>query len=263
MPLEQGGSFKETADSRFRAVLDEDCSVELVSITKEVNGIRKWWKPNGEQFEEPPFGIIETNAHGDVELIKYQFFFRIKTNRRFKHFYDRWKLLETEYIDQIESGSVIKNGWYCPNVHAVTCYLPEKKQSCSMAVGLAVGKWTTKVIYKPTTKRSSPTYQGVVFSKPYMKKGKLEIKVTRGISGMSQMAESIVAVDFDGSDHRAIDINTKVVEGKFQMSYRFNLDLAKVKEFQLRVSPYRWVTFENISLSPGLDTDFQIIKDNN
>ncbi len=69
MPLELGGSFKETADSRFSAILDEDCSVELVSITKDANGIRKWWKPNGDQSEEPPFSIIETNTIGEVELI--------------------------------------------------------------------------------------------------------------------------------------------------------------------------------------------------
>ena len=132
-----------------------------------------------------------------------------------------------------------------------------------MAVGVAVDKCITKVIYNPRTKRSSPEYQGVVFSKPYMKKDTLEINVTRGISGMSQMAESIVAVDSDGLDHHTIDINTRVVGGKFQTSYRFNLNLAKVKEFQLRAYPYRWVTFEDISLIAGLETDFQIIRENN
>jgi hypothetical protein len=50
-------SSYETHDLRFSAVLSENAAAGLIAITEGSGNSAKWWKPNGEIFDEAPFII--------------------------------------------------------------------------------------------------------------------------------------------------------------------------------------------------------------
>ncbi|MHC4736927.1 MAG: hypothetical protein ACYTDW_21120 [Planctomycetota bacterium] len=124
-----------------------------------------------------------------------------------------------------------------------------------MEIGIPLGEWTTKATYNPRTKVTSGPDHSVKFDKPHREKGKLKIDVSCNISDFRKTAKQIVAVD---------PTEAKVNERGQKTSLSFgDLRIAQVKEFQYKVCPYTWVTFENISLRPGEITDVQVKVRNN
>ncbi len=146
------------------------------------------------------------------------------------------------------------------------CGLDGDKETSQLRIGAAVGEWITKATYNPKTEVTRGSDKGVKFNKPYIEKGKLKIEVSRVLSDLNEMAEKTIAVDLVGEKH--LPESSKGVfiidgnERKISLSFG-DLRLEQIKEFQFQTCPYTWVTFENISLRPGLITDVQIAIENN
>jgi len=256
-------SSYQIRDSRFSAVLSDNTVVELIAITEDSGNPVKWWKPNGEIFDDAPFIIDDSETTIDDELKQYRFFFRAKTDQSSRSFYS-WDLPEGK-IYRIQQPCFDKDGRIFLDVWVMTCGLDDDKETSQLGMGVAVGEWITKATYNPKTRATSGPDKGVKFRKPHMRKGKLKIDVSYNISDFQKTAEQIVAVDRTGKMHYPnYEKITIEDEGWQKASLCFrDLSLTQVKEFQLKTCPYTWVTFENISLRPGRITDVQIKIENN
>lgn len=257
-------SSYEIQDSRFSAVLSDNTVVELIAITEDSGSPIKWWKPNGEMFDEAPFIIDDSETTIDDELKQYRFFFRAKTDQSSRSFYS-WDSPEGK-IYRIQQPYFGKDGRIFLDVCVMTCALDDDKETSQLGIGVAVGEWITKATYNPKTKATSGPDKGVKFCKPHMRKGELKIEVSHVFSDLTEMAEKTVAIDLIGENHLPESSESEFIIDKHErkMSLSFgDLRLDQIKEFQFKTCPYTWATFENISLRPGRITDVQIKIENN
>lgn len=257
-------SSYQIRDSRFSAVLSDNTVVELIAITEDSGSPIKWWKPNGEIFDEAPFVIDDSETTIDDELKQYRFFFRAKTDQSSGSFYS-WDLPEGK-IYRIQQPCFGEDGRIFLDVCFMTCALDDDKEASQLGIGVAMGEWITKATYNPKTKATGGPDKGVKFRKPHMRKGKLKIEVSHVFSDLTEMAEKTVAIDLIGESHLPESSESKFIidknERKMSLSFG-DLRLDQIKEFQFKTCPYTWVTFENISLRPGRITDVQIKIENN
>jgi len=252
----------EIQDSRFSAVLSDNAAVELIAITEGSGNSTKCWKPNGEIFDEAPFIIDEPVTTVDDEFKQYRLFFSARTDQ------SPWP---TSFPDlpegrfyRAEQQFRGKDGRIFLNVWVMTCGWDKDKEASQMVIGIPLGKWITKATFNPRTKVTSVPDYIVKFDKPHREKGKLRIDISHDISDFRKTAKQIVAVDHTGKIHHPVSAQTKVNQRGQQTSLCFgDLRVAQVKEFQYKVCPYTWVTFENISLRPGQITDVQVKIENN
>ena len=255
-------SSYKTYDFRFSAVLSENAAAELIAITEVSDNSAKWWKPNGEIFDEAPFTIDEPVTTVDDELKQYRFFFYARNDQspRSTSSLD----LPGGRIYRAEQTFRGKDGRIFLNVWIMTCGWDKDKEAGQMVIGIPLGKWITKATYNPRTKVTSGPDHIVKFDKPHREKGKLKIDVSCNISDFRKTAKQIVAVDHTGKIHHPVSTQTEVNKRGQKTSLNFgDLRVAQVKEFQYKVCPYTRVTFENISLRPGEITDVQVKVGNN
>jgi hypothetical protein len=254
----------EIEDSRFSAVLSDDTVAEFIAITEDSGNAIKWWKPNGEMFDEAPFIIDDSETGIADELKQYRFFVRAKTDQSSRGFYT-WDLPEGQ-IYRIQQPYFGKDGRIFLDVCVMICGLDGDKETSQLRIGAAVGEWVTKATYNPKTKATSGPDKEVKFHKPYIQKGKLKIEVSHVFSDLTEMAEKTVAVDLVGEKHlpESSEGEFRIDRNERKMSLSFgDLRLEQIREFQFQTCPYTWVTFENISLGPGRITDVQIKIENN
>lgn len=252
----------ETHDLRFYAVLSDNAAAELIAITEGSGNSAKWWKPNGEIFDEAPFIIDDPVTTVDDELKQYRFFFyeRNEQSPRSTSSFD----LPGGGFYRAEKPFRGKDGRTFLNVGVMTCGWDKDKEAGQMVIGIPLCKWTTKATYNPRTKVTSGPGHSVKFDKPHREKGKLKIDVSCNISDFRKTAKQIVAVDHTGKIHHPVSTQAEVNKHGQKTSLCFgDLRVAQVKEFQYKVRPYTWVTFENISLRPGEITDVQVKVGNN
>lgn len=256
-------SSYEIQDLRFSAELPDNAAVELIAIVEGSGNSKKWWKPNGEIFDEAPFKIAEPETNIDDEVKQYRFFLCDKTNQSLWGL-SGWELPEGN-IYKIETPNFDGNGRVFLDVCVVTCGLDDDKTTCQLKKGVPLGKWTVEATYNPKTKVTSGPDRSIKFGKLYAKKGKLgSIEVSHNISESRKTAKQTVAVDHTGKIHLPMHFETVTTEhGQRTYSFFRDLNLAQVKEFHFKSCPYTWVTFENISLRPGQITDVQIKVGNN
>jgi hypothetical protein len=255
-------SSYETQDFRFSAVLSDNAAAELIAITEGSGNSTKWWKPNGEIFDEAPFTIDDPVTTVDDEFKQYRFFFYARTGQ------SPWSTSSLDLpggrIYRAEQTFRGKDGRIFLNVWVMTCGWDKDKEASQMVIGIPLGKWITKATYNPRTKVTSGPDYSVKFDKPHREKGKLKIDISHNISDFRKTAKQIVAVDHTGKIHHPVSTQAEVNKRGQKTSLCFgDLRVAQVKEFQYKVCPYTWVTFENISLRPGQITDVQVKVGNN
>ncbi len=252
----------EIQDSRFSAVLSDNTAAELIAITEGSGNSAKWWKPNGEIFDEAPFIIDDPVTTVDDELKQYRFIFYAGTDQSPWSTFS-WDLPGGRFY-RAEQTFRGKDGRIFLNVWVMTCGWDKDKETCQMVIGIPLGKWITKATYNPRTKVTSGPDRSIKFDKPHREKGKLKIDVSHNISDFRKTAKQIVAVDHTGKIHHPVSTQARVNKRGQKTSLCFgDLGVAQVKEFQYKVCPYTLVTFENISLRPGRITDIQIKVGNN
>ena len=250
----------EIQDSRFSLTLSDDAAVELIAIAEDSGGSEKWWKPNGEIFDEPSFAIPEVSEAKitfDDKLKRYHFFYYVKNNQ-FPQSTHSQNIPEGK-IYRVQEPYHSKNGLLYLGVCTMICVLDKDKETSQLLIGVPLDEWLTKASYNPKTKVTAGLDHSVKFNKPRRKKGKIEIELSCSITDIQNMAHQLVVVDNNEKIHHPEYIRGEPVENEVQISLGFgDLRLAQVKEFQFRTCPYTWITFENISLRPGQITDVQV-----
>jgi beta-lactamase regulating signal transducer with metallopeptidase domain/transglutaminase-like putative cysteine protease len=225
-------------------------TAELLGVCTHPSEGKQWWRPDGSPLEPAPYKTTGATEVPQAGLQWYEFALRLPAPA---DAHVRWVVAGSERGS--DSGPPLgSDGEPCRDLRAYKAALPEGKESTDIRLGVATGAWQTRALHDiPRSEGSYPLDEGraVAFGAAYEKDGCTYLPVTTNFSG--DLADyEVVAVDGEGTIHRAAGWygGGNVL---LSMTCRFDLPLARVKEFRLQMRPWTWLEFKNVSLCPRQD----------
>lgn len=247
--------------TKLIAHLPNNVDVELMGITNHIEDTNpQWWYPDGSPLLKAPHLSISSHFPKDrlVKTIVFKVTGDTCPSLRFDCSETRAGIHIYPLIDDKYARGTIKPG-------ALEMLLPEIDASLQTGISIGVHIGNPRTLATWNAKRTQhSTYSdgngGIVFQPPYMKDGQIVVPVTHTDNDLYH-EPFLVAVDSKGILHDSNQNIMARISGFTSAQYCFNtLTLEDIKEFQFKVRDFEWVTFENISLCPGIKTNFQIAK---
>ena len=247
---------EETQDSELKtegytATLPNGVTVELVGVCKARDN-QKCWAPNGFLLSKAPY--YESGAWSGSEA--FEFAFKVK-NIDEAQSATSWKI-EGKYATgsgntghpTTETGEAIADIW------VIDAKIIEGVQKCDISFGVAADSWQTQAkcvgVQGAVTSKNEHPY---TFSPAYSHDNMVCLTVSEV---MVELARRLVLIDKNGNTHLSELVRMGSTKGLCQSTFGFkNLKLEDVKEFQFQTQPYKWVTFKNVSLRPGVKTNME------
>lgn len=241
--------------SKCSAALPGGVTIELLGVASDTYDGRQAWRPDG----SPPTGDLPRGEMG----IKPS-----RTDSRVYHFPIRLEGAE-EVVTQLRFPAAASFGVHCApgagdaRALTVSADLPQDQSTASFRLGLASSQWETWATSPGGTSFTSHEPDRAyhfLFGDAHESERGVGISVAHDVL---HVEHRIVAIDSAG---RAL-IPTSQSSGSAgsfrQTNARFEtLSVGEVLEFRfqiLRDRAYRWVEFRDVSLSPGQQTEAQIV----
>lgn len=250
-------ALDENAGSKtFVAQVVDETSVELLAVLSHSGDDKTPWKPNGHAFDVAP----ELPAWHDTAN-------RFKEGSR--NLFFRWKGLDRSvglayrlpggrlFLSPDESGiaRIVAEPADEGNVVTVSVGITDATWGPWQKVGKD-GKVIELANIPPACRNAYDT----------IKPDHIEDRVNSclfcwtGLKGVDSSAQfDLVAVTTDGQRQKYSGRSAWDGPGGTESAEVFNIPLTKIDHFEYQLRPYRhWVTFENVSLTPGKKTDVKI-----
>ncbi|MHC4497509.1 MAG: HEAT repeat domain-containing protein [Planctomycetota bacterium] len=230
---------------RFRAVLANGVTVELLGICERPSQGRTWWTPDGQRLDYT-IKTLDKNTYPSDDP-GYELIFRKTGDADFK-------------IESIK-GSNVKSGLRVIEPEDLTGYRAHIKKGykkTNIKIASPSGKWKTAV-----TSSGKGSVSGKIRGKTIVfagaeQAGKDVIISCSDVVGYKN-ATRIIAVDPKGKELTGQTRTDTGVNNLRQRTIRFsNLDLSDIAEFRFQTCPYEYYTFKNVSLKPNLKTDVHV-----
>ncbi len=251
----------------YRVTLANGVEVELVGVCEHPSQGKQWWRPDGSALPKKPYGSIGGDrTFGDSDEQAYEFVVRLTGATEVD---TRWRVIPKTggYGTSYPSGN---DGKPSPDLRVLHTAFPKKTRTSTIRFGVAAGPWET-VTDTPAEKSfgaHGTQRGGVIFSdvskSPYgTNPSVFSITVTDDILDLPCR---IIAITHDGQQIKPIRTSGGSAGNARQTTAHFEappIDKGgktenSFKEFQFQTRQYEWVTFKNISLQPGVETDVQV-----
>ncbi|MBN1179418.1 MAG: M48 family metalloprotease, partial [Anaerolineae bacterium] len=227
-----------------RAMLPGGVTVELLGVCTHPSAGREWWRPDGSSLDEAPHRKTDGNVYPNASETAYEFAVRL------------YALPDgaavTMKTEPEGSGS---NGTGLNGLHWLATSLPNDLQECQLLVGVAAEPWETIADTNGQSHSTRGTsLGGVMFSQAIVSDGDgITITVTDDII---ERPCRVVAIMKDGRTVVASPIEMGRAGRARQTAAHFkNIATSEIAEFQFQTRPWTWVTFRNVSLKPGYQTN--------
>lgn len=230
--------------SARRVTLPGGVAVELLGVCTHPSAGREWWRPDGSSLDEAPHRKTDGNVYPNASETAYEFAVRLHD------------LPDGAGVTmKTEPGGSRTNGTGVNGLHWLATSLSKDLRECQLLVGVAAEPWETTASTKGESHSTHGTQLGgVMFSEAVVSDGdSITIAVTDDII---ERTCRVVAVMKDGRTAIASPIEMGQAGKARQSTAHFkNVALSEVAEFQFQTRPWTWVTFRNVSLKPGHETD--------
>ncbi|MDY0356554.1 MAG: Clp protease N-terminal domain-containing protein [Sedimentisphaerales bacterium] len=227
-----------------KAILPDGIAVELAGLSEHPSAGREWWRPDGSSLDEAPHRKTDGNVYPNASETAYEFAVRLHD------------LPDGAGVTmKTEPGGSRTNGTGVNGLHWLATSLSKDLRECQLLVGVAAEPWETTASTKGESHSTHGTQLGgVMFSEAVVSDGdSITIAVTDDII---ERTCRVVAVMKDGRTAVASPIEMGQAGKARQSTAHFkNVALSEVAEFQFQTRPWTWVTFRNVSLKPGHETD--------
>lgn len=255
---EQMEDTSEVDNSKYRKTLDNGVTVELLGVCEFQGDSENWWRPDGSRWQ-PDF---RTKQNGNLVSDGKPYVIAVKAAGPEGMRGMSYKWGPVKGSTGMGSLSVYgTDGREPDNVHAARFNIKGRLDETSLKIGTAAGSWKTRFSHDGRgTMTTSEGEHNIAFAKAYDLDGKVELTVTDNCFGMDYR---LVAVDKSGRILNNNGHNSGSSGGLRQSTFQFRgMKLKDIEEFHFQTRPFKWVTFENISLRPGFKTEVQIADEN-
>lgn len=233
--------------SARRVTLPGGVAVELLGVCTHPSAGREWWRPDGSSLDEAPHRKTDGNVYPNASETAYEFAVRLHD------------LPDGAAVTmKTDPGGSRTNGTGLNGLHWLATSLPNDLEKCQLLVGIAADPWETTA---GTTGQSHSThgtqFGGVMFSQAVASEGDgVTITVSDDIV---ERPCRVVAVMKDGRVVVASPTEMGWAGKARQTVAHFkNIAIKEIAEFQFQTRPWTWVTFSNVSLKPGHETDVAV-----
>lgn len=242
---------KNDKRTQFNAALPNGVTVELVGICDYPDGGVRCWRPDGSKSQKQIYATKWNKKNPQPDEFGIMFKLNGPEDLSFS-----WNKINGS--DSYEGSCKVMDdqGNQLKDFEAAIAEMTERNTTTSVRIGIASGPWSTVVTHSGKGITTTGD-KDILFSQAF------ETNSFVGITVSSQWrkdrAERIVAIDTNGQIRTTENIGS-VASGKIdQMTAKFHgLKLKDIYEFQFQTRPYKWVTFSNVSLTPGAKTDVQV-----
>ncbi len=245
----------EDASDLPKAILPDGIVVELLGLSEHPSEGTSWWRPDGSVLEEAPYDQIGGTVYPDSNQEAFEFAIRLRNLPS-----DADTTIKTEPGGSSTGGSSPprRGGEYARDMRWLATSLPKNLRECQLLVGIAAGPWET------TASATGESYSGrgtqlggVMFSQAVVSDGD---SVTITVSDdILERPCRVVTLSKDGRTLVASPTNAGTAgQARQTTAYFKNVAIDQIAEFQFQTRPWTWVTFRNVSLKPGHETDVAV-----
>jgi len=254
-PRRAPASTKPT-ESRFMVAMAQGVTVELVGVCEHPSDGRQWWRPDGSLLKDRPYKSTGSILPPEAGFKYYEFALRLESPRRTSI---KWSVPGGKRGS--DTGRPIgQDGQHIEELRAYTVNQPEDRETALVRIGITAGDWDTIATHPAEV--DEQTYNtadhAVAFGIAHEVSGYTLLPVVHNYNrGKTTVAVRVIAVTNSGAQ---IQSGCSGSGGNIlnSLTYRFPTPLKNIKQFQFQTRQYQWVTFNNVSLRPGVQTDVVI-----
>jgi len=256
LPMAAAAKDDKEQRARFIATLPDGVTIELVGICEHPSQGKQWWRPDGTTIETDGFrdydydDAVVPEENECAKLLAFKLDDSIIQNAGIS-----WSLKDgsesrfaPDYIDKEKTRR--------RPIQVILAALPEAIRSTSLQLGVATGPWKGVAAGAPSGGGAhtldSITQGDVIYHEAREENGYIHISATH-LLGRDYDCR-IVAKGQDGKLYEPLKYSNPGREMR-QCKSVFDIPLEQVKWFHLQARPFQWVTFNNVSLKPGVKTD--------
>ncbi|MEN8127328.1 MAG: M56 family metallopeptidase [Planctomycetota bacterium] len=240
----------EPPTTNYTATLPNGVTVELLGICEHPSEGKQWWSPDGQLMES------RIKAGSNVQSV-----YPIKEDEQAVQF----KLKYSNNNESVRFRPRIENNSYLYWINSdnfILSKLPISQKTCDLSLEVASGKWKTVAgggagadLDNTAYTNDSMTDSGVIFYPLEIQNGKVVSRIVNQL-GMIADCRAIVK-DEKGNLRKPIKWNNSGSDVCSCESV-FDVPLDQIASIQLQARRYTPVTFKNIALRPGGETEGEI-----
>jgi bla regulator protein BlaR1 len=237
---------------QFTAKLDNGITVELVGVCDYPKGEARCWRPDGSKSQKLIYAVKWNKENPQAD----EFGIMLKLNGP-EDLSFAWNEIDGAEGYEGSCRVIDDQGNQLKDFKAAIAKMAKgKKTKTTVRIGIATEPWRTEAAHSGRGMTTTGD-KDILFSQAF------ETNSFVGITVSSQWrkdsAQRIVAIDNNDQTHTTGNIGS-VASGEIdQMTAKFHgLKLKDIAEFQFQTRPYQWVTFDNVSLKPGVKTDVHV-----
>jgi beta-lactamase regulating signal transducer with metallopeptidase domain/ketosteroid isomerase-like protein len=250
---------QKPAPKQFIAALPNGVTVELLGVCEHLSEGKQWWLPDGSPKENEPYDKIENPELQYLFIGSRSGGHRREFALRLNGINDnsinmRWRVLPSN--GSLLDEKPLRDNKPVKDMKAIVASIPIENDRVRIDIGVSSGDWKTVAGGAPDRDNSFSTLDGRgSFSNINERNGKTVLTVADSFTDFDY---NVIAVDNNDGIHTPANMSPVLSSARLTTVTFDNLPLETIKEFQLQIRPYEWVTFNNVSLEQGILTDVQI-----
>ncbi|TKJ37070.1 MAG: hypothetical protein CEE38_09210 [Planctomycetes bacterium B3_Pla] len=257
LPKQEKIQVNAQKSNRFEATLSNGVTVELAGVCEHPSAGKQWWRPDGTPMDTHQFRDYDYDDAVTVEEDEYVRLLALK--------------FDDDAVQDIQISSSLEDSRgrrFAPDysdrkrrirrpIQVILAAFRETTESTNLRLGIAAEPWKTVSVgthgRSVAYARDSIAQRAIIYSEAIEKNGRICITATHLVDAGYDCR--IYARGKDGEVYEPVKHSNSNAGSEMGLcKSEFGIPLEKVKMFHLQARPFRWVTFENISLQRGLKT---------
>ena len=261
LPKQEKIQVNAQKSNRFEATLSNGVTVELAGVCEHPSAGKQWWRPDGTLMDTHQFRDYDYDDALTVKEDEYARLLALKFDDDVVHDIQISSSLEDSRGRRFAPDYSDRKRRIRRPIQVILAAFRETTESTNLRLGIAAEPWKTvsagthgrSVAYA----RDSIAQRAIIYSEAIEKNGRICITATHLVDAGYDCR--IYARGKGGEVYEPLKYSNGGGGTEMHLcKSEFDIPLEKIGWFHLQARPFQWVTFKNISLQPGKETDVQI-----
>jgi len=248
----------EKPGDTYSATLPNGVTVELVGVCEHPSEGKQWWRPDGTLWEDRPYE--EFSSHNSMSGEKgYELVWRLKSDEDVVYEVESAEQGGSAGQDVLHSERGLRTEFRNGEFYGVIFFFSPRLSQAAIGIGVGLDRnWKTIASLEGDVSKASSTINNVDLYPAVGADGRTYIDAAYRFPEGKGHAYRLVAVDTSNKQHIMQQGSETKGRGNIHCRKQIDLPLEQIKTIHFQTQPLQRVTFENVSLRPGVQTDVEI-----